>query len=236
MSNTDTKLDTKLNLAFYVYFYGSDNNVAYKIPPLPSDKYDCYYYTNNKRLYSDLANTKYIAIYEDKPTQDDMIESNMVGKHIKALPHLYPELNKYDYVCYLDSKLGKINNKFIEDYIQKYFIEQNYAMLIRNHGWVLPNVWAEYNESMMQERYVYEKDKYVKYIFKQVENGLSEITNTHCTNNFMVRNMNHTDIIKLNTTWYEHILECGIQDQISFFFVKQLFNNQIYSFNESPFE
>lgn len=32
------------NLSFYTYFYGSDNNPAFKIPELPSLKYKCYYY------------------------------------------------------------------------------------------------------------------------------------------------------------------------------------------------
>jgi hypothetical protein len=43
-------------------------------------------------------------------------------------------------------------------------------------------------------------------------------------------------MIAINTTWYEHINECGIQDQISFFFIKQLFNNDIYPFFENPFD
>ena len=34
-----------LNLAFYTCFYGSINNVAFKIPEIPSLKYKCYYYT-----------------------------------------------------------------------------------------------------------------------------------------------------------------------------------------------
>ena len=38
-------------------------------------------------------------------------------------------------------------------------------------------------------------------------------------------NMKHNKINTINTTWYQHIKECGIQDQISFFFVKQLFND-----------
>jgi hypothetical protein len=29
---------------------------------------------------------------------------------------------------------------------------------------------------------------------------------------------------KINEEWYKNILECGIQDQVSFFFVKQLFS------------
>ena len=32
-----------LNLAFYTYFIGSDDNPVFKIPVIPSLKYKCYY-------------------------------------------------------------------------------------------------------------------------------------------------------------------------------------------------
>jgi hypothetical protein len=47
--------------------------------------------------------------------------------------------------------------------------------------------------------------------------------------------MKHEKIIKINITWYQHIEECGIQCQISFYFVKQLFNDYIYPFTENPY-
>lgn len=46
--------------------------------------------------------------------------------------------------------------------------------------------------------------------------------------------MKHEKINEINTTWYQDIQECGIQDQLLFFFVKQLFDC-IYSFVEQPF-
>ncbi len=226
----------EFSLAFYTYFYGSDDNVAFKIPELPSLKYKCYYYTNNNTILENLKNTNWIGIYEDKPTSDDLIESCMVGKHIKTMPHEYVELKKYDYLCFLDSKLGKINETFVEQFIATFFIEQNYALLLREH-WVADNniIWNEYYESMYQTRYKLESEKYIKYIQNQIASGLSEKTEHHCACGFLIRNMKHEKIIELNKMWYQHIQECGIQDQISFFFVKQLFQDCIYSFTENPF-
>jgi len=226
---------TELNLAFYTYFYGSNHNEAFKIPDLPSLKYKCYYYTNNSNIIQNLKHTNWIGIYDDKPTTDDIIESCMVGKHIKTCPQEYPELKIYDYLCYLDSKLKMVNEKFVENYIINYFIQQNYALLLREHWGVHNSVWNEYNESMRQYRYTLESEKYKKYILNQVKNGLNEITEHHCACGFLIRNMKHEAIIDINTTWYQHIQECGIQDQISFFFVKQLFNDYIYPFTEIPF-
>ena len=225
---------TEINLAFYTCFYGSDNNIAFKIPEVPSCKYKCYYYTNNVNMLTNLKCTNWIVIYDDKPTKDDLIQSCMVGKHVKTMPHYYTDLKQYDYLCYLDSKLDKINDEFVENMINEYFIRQNYALLLRRHCFV-NGLWNEYDESMKQERYIMEKTKYQNYIINQIKTGLSETSETHCACGFLIRNMKHDKIIEINTTWYNHIQECGIQDQISFFFVKQLFNDYIYPFTEIPF-
>jgi hypothetical protein len=159
----------------------------------------------------------------------------MVGKHVKTMPHEYKELKEYDFLCFLDSKSSKVNEIFIENSIQKYFIEKEYALLIREHWFIHNNVWNEYNESMKQHRYRLESEKYTQYIRNQIKNGLSETTPNHCAGGFLIRNMKHKHMQKINLTWYTHIQECGIQDQISFFFVKQLFQDCIYSFTENPF-
>ena len=225
-----------MKLAFYTYFYGSNNNQAFKIPEIPSLKYKCYYYTNNLLILELLKKTNWIGIFDNKPTNDDLIESCMVGKHIKTKPNEYFELSKYDYLCFLDSKLAKVNETFVEEFINKYFIERNYALLLREHWFIHNNVWNEYNESIKQPRYRLESNKYQNYINNQKKNGLSEVTEHNCACGFLIRNMKHSKINELNNTWYQHIQECGIQDQISFFFVKQLFNDDILSFTENPFK
>ena len=224
------------NLAFYTYFYGSNNNPAFRIPEIPSLKYKCYYFTNNSTMIENLKGTNWIGIYDEKPTTDDIIESCMVGKHIKTIPNEYTDLKEYDYLCFLDSKLEKVNEEFVENFITKYFIEQNYALLLRKH-WFINDLKTEYNLSMKQERYRLESEKYKNYITNQVNAGLRVLTpqQKHCACGFLIRNMKHEKMIEINTTWFKHIQECGIQDQISFFFVKQLFYDYIYPFTEIPF-
>ena len=224
-----------INLSFYTYFYGSNQNDAFRVPEVPSIKYDCYYYTNNMDLLEKIKNTKWIGIFDDQKTNDDIIESNMIGKKVKSSPHKYSELQKYDYTCFLDSKSQKVNESFVEDFIIKYFIEQDYMLLLREHWFVKDSVWNEYNESMPQTRYNIESDKYINYINEQISSGLSETTDHHCACGLLIRNMKHKKIKELNETWYNHILKCGIQDQISFFFVKQLFSEYIHPFTEIPF-
>ncbi len=38
-------------LAFYICLYGSDDNITFPIPQIPSYKHKCYYYTNNKKIF-----------------------------------------------------------------------------------------------------------------------------------------------------------------------------------------
>ena len=234
----------KLNLVFYTCFYGSNDNAAFNIPEIPSFTYKCYFYTNNTTLIEKLRDTQWIPIFEDKQTTDDNIESNMVGKHIKTLPHEYKELKDYDYVCFLDSKFVRIDETFFEHAIRRYFIEKNYALLVKKHWgivWRGPSeyshfdVWDEYLDSMyLQHRYRLQGEKIRNYIYKQKLDGLSDKTPLSACG-ILLRNMSHPKIKELGETWYNHIQECGIQDQISFSFVKQLFEECIYSFSESPY-
>jgi len=226
----------KLQLAFYTCFYGTDNNVACAIPELPSEQYSCYFYTNNRGLIDQLKHTKWIPVYDEKPIYGNATGDTMSSKHIKTCPQDYAELQNYDYLCFFDSKIRKINESFVEDCIKKHFIEGNYALLLREHWFVKENVWNEFNESMLQERYRLERGKLETYIKTQLAAGFNEKTKNHCACGFLIRNMKHEKIKEIGKTWYAHIQECGIQDQISFFFVKQMFEECIYPFKENPFD
>ena len=227
-----------MNLAFYTCFYGSNDNCAFSVPQVPSMQYPCYYFTNNKTMCEKIAQTStWICIYDE-----DFIESNdasvscMMSKRVKVLPHLYSQLVVYDFLCFLDSKSGKVNETFVVEIIEKYFIQQSYAMLLRQHWFIKDSVWSELNESMKQERYLIERDKYLDYMVKQiVDEKLCDTTNIHCACGFIVRNMRHAVTREIDEMWFQHIEECGIQDQISFFFVKQRFEGFIEAFCESPF-
>jgi hypothetical protein len=106
-------------------------------------------------------------------------------------------------------------------------LNSNYLYIIPKHPFLKPNIWNEYNESIKQERYAIEKDKYKNYIENQLNNGLSETDDVHYTTHFIIRKKsNMTNII--NELWYKHILECGIECQISFFFIQQIYKKYIY--------
>jgi len=228
--------EKKYSLAFYTCFYGANTNIAFKIPELPSDIYDCYYYTNNKDLLKEIKKTKWKGIYDEKSVSTDSNISTMQGKYVKTLPHNLDAIKNYDYTCFLDSKLGKLSEAFILNLIEEHFIQGSYALLLREHEFIKDaNVWNEFNASMGQERYRNESDRIKAYIYGQVEKGGVEQTDKHCQCGLLVRNMKHPKTPEINEKWYAHIEECGIQDQISFFFVKQHFKEYILPFSEYPF-
>ena len=212
----------QLNLAFVTYFYGSANNISYIIPEIPSTKYNCYYYTNNKDMMDKLKNTKWISVFDNKITNDDLNESSMASKHLKAMPQDFKLLTKYDFICSYDNKLELYENN-IENVINNELIKNNYAIAIREHKFVQNNIWCEFALSMLHERYRRESEKTKTYIYKQLSNGLKETTKFHYENNILIRNMKHPKMKEFNETWYLHIKECGIECQIALFFVKQLF-------------
>jgi len=223
-------------LAFYTCFYGSSDNDAFAIPEAPSLKYDCFYYTNNKDILELIKNSAWIGIYDDVQTTDDSIESPMASATVRIKPSEYKELRNYDYTCFLDSKLQKVNEFFIEELITKYFIEQNYIMLTREHWCISGNVWEEAYESMFQPRYYWQCQTFFDYMKNQISKGFSPITEKHHATGLLVKNMKHERARELETIWWDHLQECGPQGQITFFFVKQLFEGLIHPFPENPFE
>lgn len=214
----------KNHICYYTVFIGSNNNSAFKIPKLPSHYYDCYYYTNNKKLYDLLQNTKWKSKFLEIEMSDDEIKSAMDAKHLKARPDLYDDLNKYNYTVYFDSKLNLYCDKDIEKIIDTEM--KQYPMILRRHN-NLKNVGEEFNEAMTQERYKKEKYKYIAYINKNLEKGLLPTTKNHYITGFIIRDNSSPIVKEINKTWYEHILECGIECQISFFFIQQLYSNYI---------
>lgn len=219
---------SKKKLAYYSIFCGSDNNCANMIPPVPSSKYDCYFFTNNKNTFEKLKHTNWIPKFIDIKPTDDLIESCMLGKILKTMPHKEPSLMEYNYLCFMDSKLNFVSDNVVLNIINTTILNDT-CIVFRKHGYIQGSVWNEYTESInYQERYRIQSDKYKSYIELQVKNGLSDnCEQFHLACGFIIRDMTNPKTHEIGETWYDHIQICGIEDQISFYFVKQLFQKYI---------
>jgi hypothetical protein len=223
-----------MRFVFYSCFFGGNSNERNNIPKCPSTTHDCFFFTNNAITYSALEKTGWKGVYlgDRIPAKEDPVKSAMDAKHLKACPYMYKELQPYDATCYLDSSLTITSLADIiktTDEILKY---SNYWMLISRHPFIsetwLPSARSEFNNAMLQPRYASERDKYEKYMAEQIDSGLLEIDDIHYATGFIIRK-NCMETRKLGEIWYSHIQKCGIECQISFFFVQQMFKGGIYA-------
>ena len=107
-------------------------------------------------------------------------------------------------------------------------INSDKTIIFAKHAFIKSNnVWDEFNESMKQPRYFAQKEQYEKYINQKLSQGLTPVSDIHHVTGFIIRK--HCEMTnQINEEWYKHIKECGIQCQISFFFVQQMYKAHIY--------
>jgi len=212
-------------IAFYTLFFGNDANWANLIPHVPSEHHDCYYFTNNQQTYNKVTWSKWSYIFMDHiPIHNDDVKDAMSTKEMKACPHRFPILDQYDYTVYFDSKnfldADKII-KLIED-----LDHSNSHMILPEHSCHFHNVWDEYNLCLKYPKYASQQTQYKAYLDKYLQLGFTEHINTHYTTHLIIRKKSDTTR-EINETWFRHIQECGIECQISFSIVQQLYQDTI---------
>ena len=211
--------------AFYTIFCGTDSNRANRINEVPSKAHSCYYFTNNETTFAEAYSNGWIAVFLDTyPVSEDIVESSMQSKYMKACPGSNKILEKYHYTVYLDSKLIVTKQKILQ-LIDDYPEDKAYVILI--HPYLSSNVWNEYIESLYQERYRRNKLQMINYIQEMLSYGFQKEFNHLYATGVIIRDMKHPKTKQIDSAWFTHIIKCGIECQISFFFVNQLFSSYI---------
>ena len=229
MLRSDERRGRKKKLCFYTCFFGPNGLDCDVINTIPSRKYDCFYLTNNTQTYERLQSTEWISVFLPIPIKENNNLNAFDSKFFKACPHLIKELENYEYTVYIDSKSVLVNESLLIQLINKY---SHAPILMIPHRWwpcIHKAVIFEFSQSLQQDRYVQEKQKILDYINNKIEKGYSLSLPMHYETGFIVRKNHHDLIIKLNEAWYREIVQCGIQCQISFFFVQQMFPNTVQS-------
>jgi len=145
-----------MNLIFYTHYYDSSNICI--IPP-PSIKYKSYYFTNNLAMYNKLSDTSWNRVLDislNIPYIDPMVyqlyklefglpvdpvlyesfilrwynRPKMTQYSILDNPQYYVDVSAADYLCVINYKTYTINEKYIEIFIQKYFINMTDVCLL----------------------------------------------------------------------------------------------------------
>ena len=226
-----------MNICFYSCFFGKNDYVSNKINPPPSNEYDFFYYTNNYSTFEQLKNTNWKRRFVPVPVKKNSNINCFDSKLLKSCPHLIEELNKYEYSVYIDtcSMLNVTVDELINTIQQR--IQQNpecVIMMLPHRFWPKAEnaIAVEYHKSMEQSRYLREQDQVISYINQKLQIGYSLNIPMHFETGFIVRKQQHPVTVTINNTWYNEICECGIECQISFGFVQQMFPNNILPFNE----
>ena len=232
----------KQDIAFVTGYIG--RKFYTKIPDKPN-QYDSYYITDNRRIYFRLKFTKWQGIFikdvrkllstfspnnqfsqYDNINKLDKINQKifyaMASKALKVYPnHFLPK--QYQYLIWFDNKFN-VNLEGTLKSIKSY--NKNIAIMLHKHPFV-ENIAKELTESKKQKRYARQEDRYVKYIDNNVNNGLSKHHYIHYQSGYLLYNIKHKQTANIQKIWQQHINDCGINCQITFNFVAQLFDQYI---------
>jgi len=213
--------------AYYTCFFGSDTNWTFLIPPLPTTEHDCYFFTNNTRMFGLLERTGWKRVWIDIPVYNDTLLDTQSTKELRACPHRFEVLQPYMYLCWFDCKL-KVDHQRVMTVTENMKTSEK-SIVLSLHPEQYPTVWGEYEIAMKYEKYARQKDQAFAYIQKKLSEGYPETLPVHYCGGFHIRNMSEPKVIEFGDDWYSNITQCGIEDQISLQFVHQKYTDLILS-------
>lgn len=208
--------------AVYSTFFGNSNAKTFNKANI-DHHFDHFFISNNPQILEMATNRGWHPIYLDLPVSANRVLSAQQSKIPKALPHLFPALNHYDSLLYVDDKISFNASKMYR--LSQTLIQDNKALMIREHPSLTHNILNELAVAMIQPRYQAQRDQMVAYIDAQIKNGLQLRVEHLFWTSAILRNMRHSDIHSMNEDWYNAILDCGIECQITFDFVAQKYNS-----------
>ena len=214
----------KYSCAIISGYYGTDEGFGLKHKV---KKYPCYFVTNNLHAAERARELGWIvAVDESRKISSDKSISTMQGKCAKTNPSDFFDLDEYDYLLWVDDKLNFSENMLIKREICN--LRKNRSLVsLRTHWNNDGNIWQELALSIKQIRYRKHLLSYLKYIDNKIEGGYSENgVMSACGVILRVNKNNHVN--QMFTDWSDEIKSSGLlNDQISFFFVRQKYKDII---------
>lgn len=210
------------HLAVYSTYCGSTNNRTFAMQPADK-RYPHYFISNNSEILSIARNIGWTPIFLNLQVSDDPIISAMQAKIAKAIPHTISPLLEYDYLFYMDDKIN-VNINRMDEYVH-ILNESTSSVALRSHPFLLTNnVLYEFGQAVAFPIYRNQWDKTIEFISEEATKGCKLFCQLYWTS-AILRNMKHPDIESLNNIWYQSILRCGTNCQISFDIVSQQFQS-----------
>lgn len=209
----------KGEFVIYTTYCGSTKNKTFNTRQVNSQIIPHYFISNNKDVLKLAEKKGWIPHYLNLPVYENVIFSAFQAKIAKALPHLFPIINQYNFSMYLDDKLD-FNINLLPSF-ESLLKSNDSALAMREHNFLHPNVLSEFSEAMKHKRYFAQRQKSIKFITEQLQKGLRLDPREIYMTGAIFRDMQHPEVIRINEDWYQDILSCGTNCQISFDFLAQ---------------
>lgn len=221
---------SNFSIAVYTCFFGTSDNWANIVLPAPFEDIPCYYFTNNRQTYDSLSGTGWTGVFvKDVPVSEDARVCAAQTKHLRCCPHDYPLLRPYAYLCWMDSKLKVTSREAFNEMVQGLADSPSVVWAFTRHPLPYTSVWDEYKEAVQHEKYAFETDRYRAYIESRLKAGYVEDLPQLVCCGFSIRKACPL-VEEIGEFWHREIQECGIEDQISFQFVHQLYGSALLLF------
>ncbi len=201
------------------------------VPVLPSN---FSIFATNLKSMSDKANAARWRVADINATVNDYIASTMSSKQMKVYPQrILPSLGiaeeEVDFVVWFDNKFD-VNTAGVLNVTSSW--DPTHAVMFHLHPFLCCGFDSELEESMKQPRYFAQRGQYLAYADQEVAAGYKRNGEKHFQGGFIIYNLRHKKTRLFQDTWWDHIQRCGIQDQLSLYFVAQRFKDDIGIFHD----
>ena len=135
------------------------------IPQAPKGVESCYFYSNNKRLKTEVQfKGWHFCFVESGIDNGESIASSLLAKKVKFLQVDDANFSHFEHLIYMDSRR-------VTDEIS-HIIEMNQkGVLLRYEAKLKPSIWHEVEEAKGQERYAKHMDKTIDFIHTKLQKG-----------------------------------------------------------------
>jgi hypothetical protein len=161
---------------------------------------------------------------------DRGIEAAAASKILKVFPQRYANaVEDHEFVVWVDSKYA-VNTEAVELTVAQW--PHGKALLARPHLMFADatgcgSARSEFKEAMKHERYRRQKARIVSYMAEQGAAGLASDGHRHFATGLLLWRLGQPGCATLQDTWHGHIGKCGIECQISFCYIAQLFEERV---------
>ena len=204
--------------------------------PLPGHSF---FITNINELKDRVrtAGWRPLHISVDDFNMTDEVDIVLAGKRMKIFPQKFlPVITNgtaYTVAVWFDNKFN-INERAVSDVA--HMLDSRVSTYFHKHPFLCCGADLELKESMYQNRYRISNETILRYMEEEVSLGFKIHGERHFQSGVIIYNLRHPDTEKIQHMWMQHIKRCGIQCQISLYFISQRFPDSIDEFtaNISP--